>query len=397
MWADRGHDVSVYSLWDKRRDDPISPSFQKYFTHYSVKFPLYIEAACLVFKGIFFFARKLISRISKGDDYAKIIKMSYFTLYCFLKSCKKEKTVLIGADPAGLCAAALASRRTGNPYVYFEREMFISKDTQNFIDRIIKYIERKANREALFTIEFDETRMEEIKRDNQLPRDRTMVIPNAPIGKARMTRGDYFNRTFGIENEKRIALYTSGISDPKLSVESQWMMPTFAIARDLIKSIVTWPNNVVLVMHCFGRKEQLEELINLSKRTNREIFFSTEKFPFETIDNIFSSSDIGFALYDGQYFNTKYTGLSSGKLFHFMKFCVPVITNNTPSCRKAIEETGSGVCIDEISEIGNAIKRILDKEEEFRLNCLNTFSRFSYDAHHTRLMDAVENHMEIER
>ena len=100
---------------------------------------------------------------------------------------------------------------------------------------------------------------------------------------------------------------------------------------------------------------------------------------------------IGFALYGSQDLNHKYTGLSSGKMFNFMKVCVTIITNNTPSCKKAIDETGCGVCINDINETGNAIRKILKREDDFRLNCLKYFHNYSFERNYQKLIESIEN------
>ncbi len=113
--------------------------------------------------------------------------------------------------------------------------------------------------------------------------------------------------------------------------------------------------------------------------------------PFQEIDKIYSSADIGFALYGDQDLNHQYTGMSSGKLFNFMKACVPMITNDTPSSKKAVEETGCGVCIKDISEIGKAIYQILENETEFRMNCKRSFERFRFERNYLNVTDVLEN------
>ncbi|GAG03288.1 unnamed protein product, partial [marine sediment metagenome] len=134
----------------------------------------------------------------------------------------------------------------------------------------------------------------------------------------------------GIGNDKKVALYTGGIADYNLTYEH-------------VESVEAWPENVVLVMHIWGRKKDIARLKEFSRGSNREIYFSTDLLPFDDIVKIYSSCDIGLALYGSQTLNHKYAGLSSGKMFNFIKACVPVITNATPSCISAVEKTGCGV------------------------------------------------------
>lgn len=377
MWHERGYDVSVYSLAHEKNYLDLPDRFRNCFTHHTITFPLWLKICCFGLQGIGFIARIVFRLRTRGGAWAKLLKMSYFSFSCYRKCNKKQRKILIGADPPGLWAAALTARKTGNPYIYFVKEMFLSGDARNLFDRIIKRLERKANKNAMFTVEFDETRAGFLREDNGLSAASILIIPNAPVGKPNPERGRYFREMFGIKDNKKIALYTGGIADYNLTYE-------------YVKSVESWPENVVLIMHTGGRKKDFERLSEFAREVNRDIYFSTKKLPFDEIYKIYSSCDIGFALYDDHTLNHKYAGLSSGKLFNFMKACVPVITNNTPSCKWAIEETGCGVCINQVSEIGSAITRILEQEEIFRKNCYKTFPRFSYDKNHGRFMDEVE-------
>lgn len=365
MWLDRGYNVTVFSLHNERICGAIPGGSRQGFFHHCVSFPALI---------------RLMEKVTKrhGGSITKLLKMVYFAIYCFFHTDKQKKHVLIGTDPPGLLAAFFASKITKDPYVYSVQEIFLSADIKKAVDRLIKYLERKINKGALFTVEFDETRAALLAKDNSLPPESMLVVPNAPIGSANGERSSYLREKFNIPDDKKIALYTGGIADYNLTYEH-------------IESIETWPENVVLVMHCWGSEEEIARLKKFAQKFNREIYFSTEMLPFQEIDQLYRSADIGFALYGDQDLNHKYAGLSSGKLFNFMQACVPVITNATPSCIKAVEKTGCGIYIKETSEIDKAIQEILENQENFRQNCFKAFPMFSYDKNHGKLMGAIEN------
>lgn len=378
MWRECGYNVSVFSLHDEKLRVSIPERTGKDFVHHSVKFPFFLKVLCKLILAIGSIPR-IAGLRTRGGTYVSFVKKSYFAFYCYFKTDKSKKTILIAVDPPSLWAAALVSKRTKNPYIYFVKEIFLSDDIKTTVKRFTKFLERKANRNALFTVEFDETRAELLRKDNQLAPGSIMVVPNAPPGKADIKKEQYWHDKFKIKKEKKIVLYTGGIADYNLTYE-------------IISTIETWPENVVLVMHCLAIKEAIEELINFAYRFKGEIYFSTDIVPFSEINKLYASCDIGFAMYGNHDLNHKYTGMSSGKLFNFMKACVPIITNDTPSCKKAVEETGCGVCVNNISKIGSAIKKILKNEENYRSNCLKTFSSFSFDRNYKKLMEAIENH-----
>jgi len=363
-WLDRGYNVKVFSLHDERKSGAIPGSSRQGFSHHCVLFPSLI---------------KLMEKATEhhGGSITTLLKMVYFAIFCFFHTNKRKKHVLIGTDPAGLLAVFLDSKITKDPYIYSVQELFLSADIKGVVGRVIKSMERKANKGALFTVEFDETRAALLAKDNSLVPESMLVVPNTPIGSANGERSLYLREKFNIPDDKKIALYTGGIADYNLTYEH-------------IERIETWPDNVVLVMHCWGGKEEIRQLKEFAQGFKRGIYFSTDMLPFDEIDVLYSSADIGFALYGRQDLNHKYTGMSSGKMFNFMMACVPIITNNTHSCKKAVEETGCGVCINDIKEAGNAIQKILGRENEYRRNCQKAFSGFSFSRNYGMLIDAIE-------
>lgn len=375
MWHDCGFKVHIFSLYQENRDGNISATYRECFQHHGVHFPLWVQYLSRVAKGIGFLARVIGIR-TIGEHWNNLVKMAYFACHCICTSEKVDRCIMIATDPPSLCAASHISKKTSCPYIYFVREMFLSADNNDAIGRVIKHCERKANKNAQNTVEFDETRAQLIQKDNRISPEKMLIIPNAPAGEAKNDRGVYLKRKFGISDENKIALYTGGIAKYNLTYEH-------------IESMSTWPGNVVLVMHCWGYEEDIAKLKEYAKRFDREIYFSTERISFDEIDKLYSAADIGFAVYGSQDLNHKYAGLSSGKMFNFLKACVPVITNATDSCRKAVEKTGCGVCINHIGEAGAAIGKILDNEEYYRLNCLNSFSNFSFTRNYKKFMDAI--------
>ena len=380
IFRNHGYNVAVYSLHNEKRNGRICTSIREDIVHYFVAFPFFLRLLCKFILCLGAIPR-IVALRGRGGSYAGVLKKVYFVVYCYFKVDKGKSNVLVAEDPICLWAASLVSQSGKSVYVYFGKELFLSYDITSALDNFIKRIERKANKNALVTVEFDETRAELLRLDNKLAPESMIVVPNAPIGKANLEKETYFRDKFEIEKEKKVLLYTGGISDYDLTYE-------------MIGSIETWPKNVVLVMHCWGDEEEIEKIKSFSCRFKREIYFSTNMLPFDEIYKLYGSADIGFAMYGGQDLNHKYAGLSSGKLFNFMKECVPIITNDTPSCKKAIEATRCGVCIKDIAEIGDAIREILANEKDFRVNCQKAFSNFSFDRNFVKLIAGIESYFQ---
>lgn len=380
LWHKFGYSVIVFSLCNKKNYKEISPNIRKCLIHYYVESPFLLKKVYSFFNKLGVVSKKLGIPIG-WKAIAIFLEQVHFSFYCYKKTNKKKVNILIATDPYSLWSASLICKKSKSPYIYFDQELLTSQDAKrNIFLRFAKYIERKSNKNALYTVEFDENRAELLRKDNKLTPESMLVIPNTPLGNAKLERNYYFNEKFNIPKDKKIALYTGGIADYNLTYE-------------ILESSTTWPSNVILVLHCWGTDEQIKNLKDFADRFDREIYFSTDMLPFEEVELIYSSSDIGFALYESQFINHKYAGFSSGKLFNFMKACVPVIVNNTPIYSEAIEKTGCGVCINDLSEIGEAIIKIINKENEYKTSCLKIFPKFSFEKYHKELINLIEEYL----
>ena len=371
-WLDSGYAVSVVALTDDITN--LFGAHSQVFENVKIRMPLPVRIVSMFF-SLSGTALKRVGLSIPLSPIAGFIRMCYFSLCCSLKT--KKDSFIIATDPPSLWAAAINSRKTGNPYIYSVRELFLSGDTRNVVDKAVKYLERRANKKAFYTVEFDDVRAGLLKDDNGLRPESMLVVPNAPPGNAERKNVHYFHKKFQIPIAKKIVLYTGGIADYNLTYE-------------IMNTVDSWPLDVLLVMHCWGAQKDIEQLKRYATRFQREIFFSTEMMPFSEIANLYASCNVGLALYGDGDLNHKYTGLSSGKMFNFLKECVPVITNNTVACKKAIGENGCGICINDLSEISNAIKIILADEEVFRGRCQASFSAFSFDNNYQKLIEAVK-------
>lgn len=374
-WQRLGYNVEIYSRWNGNNINNTINISDFSLKKFDIKTPPLINSFLFFVKG-FAFIFTLFGMKTKPSKFASFANMMYFSFRLFFMHMNNDNTLIIATDIPSLITALLLHRRLNSKYVYFVREMFLSQDNKDIVDKLLKFLERKANKDALFTVEFDWTRANLVRLDNYLDNDKVRAMPNVPPGQAKNERSNYLREKFGILQEKKIVLYTGGIAEYNLTFEH-------------IQSTETWPDNTILIMHCWGSDDEILRLKEYTRNFKKEIYFSTEMMPFNMIDELYRSADIGLAIYGDSTLNHKYAGLSSGKLFNFMKACVPTITNKTESNVKAIEINGCGICVNDISEVGSAISKILENENEFRQNCLKTFPLFSFEENYKKLIDEI--------
>lgn len=377
LWAERNFKVNVFQLSDANLHKHRSALDDEYTLHeISISYWVYIVSAILN-RGFGLFRFVGLKRLSAfGRELGYLLKSFYFVLACYRKIDKKKNRVLIGGDPQGLLAAYLISRLKGNMLIYWSLELWIEKDIKKFGCKVFKKIERWCNQRTQLTIEFGEKRCELLRKENRLDGRSMISIPNSPLGNAKAQRNRYFNHRFNIPLNKKIVLYAGGLYDDLM-------------VREVLESVNNWPANCVLVLH--GRM-QMAYAIQLQEQIERQqlnVYLSSDMVPYEQIGEIYSSADIGLNFLELRITNFRYADLSTGKLFHYLKWGLPVIVNDLVGYRQMVEGNGFGVCIKRVSETGSAISRILQHESSYKDKALKAFKKFNFEQAHKKLIHEI--------
>lgn len=380
LWTQRGYKANVFQLKDLNLHEYKS-EFDSQYTLYEIENPYLIHIICrILVRGFQLFNHIGLKKLADwGNDLSYLLKSFYFVLACYWKIDKKKRHVLIGGDPQGLLAAYLVSRLKGNMLIYWSLELWIEKDIKEFGRKVFKKIERWCNQRTPLTIEFGEKRCELLQKENRLD-GRTMIsIPNSPLGKAAIKRNYYFNKKFNISLDKKIVLYAGGLG------------VCYGL-EELLKYADTFPSSCVFVIH--GRSEaNVNHLKQIAALTNLPVYFSLDPVPFDLVDMIYTSGDIGLQVWPPIITNLEYSDLSSGKMFHYMKAGVPVIVRNLPGMKEIVERSGIGLCIEDMKDIGKAAERIINEESKYQANCIRSFKKYQFELHHKKFIDFVENHI----
>lgn len=359
--------ITVFSKYLPNNQNRISDTFFHNINYFVLSNIRYVRSKKLLLRHVGIIINFFIALIERN------------ILLRFIKKriTNETKNIIIAIDPISLFIAAKLSKNT--PFVYFPQELLHSDDVSGFEQKSLKKIERKYNKNAIISVSFDKQRALLLKEDNRLRNNSSIIIPNSIPGSAKKRRSTYLRDKFNIHSSKKIVLYTGGLANYNLTLET-------------IQSTVTWPENAILVMHYFGSEESLLIIKDEILKTGREIYISNEMLPFQDIKIIYQSADIGLALYGNMTVNHKFAGLSSGKMFNFLYNAVPVITNATDILLKNIKENKCGECINNISEIGNAINKIILEENKYIVGCINSYSAFEFAFHHKKLEKIISSY-----
>jgi hypothetical protein len=259
-------------------------------------------------------------------------------------------TCVIGVDPDGLALAHRLAR--GAPLGYYSLELLLSYEVSSPPDEQLKAEERDLSRRAAFVVVQDAGRARLLADDNELARDRMVLVPNAPPGPARRQPTRYWHERFELPAAARVVVHSGSLGD-------------WTGIEGIVESAAGWPEPWVLVVHTRYDAGSSAYLDAMRQRTDaRRVRFSVKPVPRQDYDALIDGADIGLAFYvpvDGSSFtqsNVQTIGLSSGKLAYYLRAGLPVVVNRAASIAALVESSGCGIAVADAAAIPSALERI---------------------------------------
>lgn len=292
----------------------------------------------------------------------------------------------LGVDAEGLIAATFAAKPRGVPVVYHSLEMELAKgELRQFLGALSnrtspagvlmrrfaknrltawtkKPVERWAHRRSRLTLALDAERAKLLLEDNRHPEAPVVILPTSPLGLRRVPDRSYLRRKYRLGAQRKILLQIGGISDVARSLE-------------LARSTARWPEEWILILHGFAAEEAyLREIRKVAD--GARVILSTDLVPYEALDDLVASADIGLALY--RPIDLNYYHMASGKILQYLKCGLPVIASDFPNIRAILEGNRCGICIANEEHLAPAAREILREPDSWAANAERCFLE-SYD------------------
>ena len=173
------------------------------------------------------------------------------------------------------------------------------------------------------------------------------------------------------------------------------MYSSFLGLNDIFSSIHTWPEEYVFILHTHQIWYPNNCLSIPKEYLGRKIFFNNEPVPFDQLEVIYSSCDIGVMVHEAKHSffkkNLYYSDLSIGKMFQHLKVGVPLIARRLPGYEELIEGNQVGVCMDEPSDILPSIIAILNNYQSYSLNAVKLHNKLRFELHHDKLIEKINS------
>jgi len=254
--------------------------------------------------------------------------------------------------------------------VYFNLELFFSREFKSPFLKLMKMLERFFNQRCSFTIIQDQERARLLAEENRISPETIVLLPNSPLGPPLYRRSDYLRKKIALPPEAKLILYVG-------TLDKSTYIP------ELIQAARQWPAEWTLVLH----SRQYENPIGLDLDDFPWVKSSGGPVPYTDLPALISSADVGLVLYrhDDTIWmgdNITYVGLSSGKLAQYLRCGVPVAVIAFPGLCELIERYHCGICVQEVPELQEAIATILAHYQDYSQGALACFSEvFDFERH----------------
>ena len=284
----------------------------------------------------------------------------------WMKQPKGQYKLIIGVDRQGLIEAYFLSLIMNIPYYFISFEIMFEKETSPRF----KQLERDAAKKVTAWIVQDEVRAEKLAQENRLDRSKVFYLPLASRGLGSLGPGRLRDE-LGIPKDKHVMIAMGSIQ--------KW-----AMIDEILTSLPLWPDNWALIVHDrYGfTKKQMARFITPKKNAALRLFISENSTKYvDDMGYILNGVSFGLAFYCSfvghQYWgdNLKYLGRASGKFATYLRYGIPVITNDAGVMAEDIKKFSLGHVVDSPMDIPKLLQKISNiDDDEYCHHCQNYFS-----------------------
>jgi glycosyltransferase involved in cell wall biosynthesis len=279
---------------------------------------------------------------------------------------KEEFDVAYCVDATGLYTfkkSGIKARKT--VYISFEILEILKGSTFENLTRI-KQLEKD-----IIKTEVDLVMIQDVYRRKFLERTlgyelkKVSYLPNSVMLEGSSSvKGRYFRDMFGLDANQNLVLSAGMISESVCSMEIAGVMGS-------------WETDLPVKM-IFHERMLIPENRNYYQRVEHagkgKVLLSLNPLPYEELSKVFTSADIGLAIYSKEHGdNFGIIGSASGKLFQYIKYGLPVIVSDLAGLRELVEDHQMGIVVNSPSGIPAAIEGIMKDYDRFSNNARKAF------------------------
>lgn len=289
---------------------------------------------------------------------------------------KSKYYALVGIEKEGLIWAGSVSEIQHCPLIYFSLELYIEDNPACFRIYHLRDAERKYHRQAVATIIQDKPRADALLKANGIEQANVLHFPVSARGNIVREKTKFIQNKFKIPDGKKIILYYGAIQKDRFITE-------------IVENAKDMDDDIMLVVHGVGSKKYIEYLQSIACKN--KVVFSLEFIAENEIQSLVSSADIGIALYKTTNANDRLVAFSSSKVAFYTQCGIPMIAFATESFMELVSCHKCAELINNIDEIPDKARKILDNYGYYRENAHSAFQQFyNVDENCSRLINKLE-------
>ena len=309
--------------------------------------------------------------IENIDNLKPQIKLLYdkviYCIFCYINTILYRPNIIIAIDGTGLVAGTLLKLFTLNKVhlVFWSLEIDTRKSPLLFSYFYEKIISICAKYTDTLVVQ-EQTRLKVLKDklNYKFHCTPTFLIPHSPLDSKddSTVETQFFHNMFSLSKEEKVILHAGWIHD--------------AMCVDkMAGSAKFWKPQFRLVFHEREKRSPDENFIrHVCGLSGNKLLLSLNPVPFEEIDKVFSSAQIGIIAYEKNYGGGRENAhKASGKLGHFLKSGVPVIALDLPGYREMFVKYKCGMIFESFDEIQTCIEKIFSDYELYKFGALRCF------------------------
>jgi glycosyltransferase involved in cell wall biosynthesis len=284
----------------------------------------------------------------------------------------------VGFDQGGLFAAVGLATRDRCPCVYHSLEILLREQVHGVRPRLVRALEVPSARRATLVVTQDVPRADLLREDLGLRADQMAIVPNTPFGEFTGARSTYLRDKFDIPPAVRIVLL-SGSFVPE------------HMALDVVEAARDWPSGFVLAAHGWAPDPAYgEAMLRAAAASGGKAHVSFDVLPVDRVDELYSSADVGLAVYRPVDRNFVFIGAAAGKVFGYMRVGTPTIASDLPGLEEFVEATGAGLLVNDVSELPEKLTEIGRRFDAYADASRAAFRRYEYGRHYARVIARLE-------
>jgi hypothetical protein len=285
---------------------------------------------------------------------------------------------LLLANPIeALICGAVVAQLIRVPFVAFSDELCTEEDCSMPSRR--RSLMNWAHRRARFTVITDRIRSDVLRNATGLLENHTFYeLPNSPSGiPATVDKRDLRDR-IDVPHDATVLLMP-GYFAPSMGNDL------------LLNAIPRLPDNTYLLFQ-FSEGGMLgRDAVVLCKLTEKKypVRFLFDPVPYDRLDHVVDSCDIGMVFYNGRGPNFDLSGKGSGKLCRFLRLGKPVIVNRQGSL-EWVAEYGAGEVANSTEELVQATQNIGANYEKYAKRALSCYQEyFAFEKYYPPIHRAI--------